>query len=462
MSRLIKTLNFFILALMVLVVFSCSNVIPSNENTLTIELPSVVVSRSGNDTSNYTFEITITDTRGDSQMKQAESGNTVTFERVLPDTYTVTGKAFSKDSALELEGKTTVVVEANKPAQVQLELKAPSSNNDTEDEENIPPTGDDDNTEDTPPVEDDDDNTQTQMDWSTLKADIDSGSNTSYTLSGTFYANETITISRNVTIKATSNSVTIERAEGFKDSLFTVNGGGSLTLEGEGNTIVLDGKQRTTSTSPLITNNGNLTLTNCELKDNINTSSNGGAIDANEGTITITNTKITGNQVTAGSGYYGGGIYINGSSVTFEGSQITGNSTNGKGSGVAILSGFFSMTGGTVTGNDQMNTNEENYGVYLSGGNFYMSGEATVTDDNWVYINTNHVLTINGPLTSSSTPIAILRPGSYGATGTSTPILKVSEDSNVSLQDIVSYFAIEDSGYTIDSTTGNVVLKTAN
>jgi hypothetical protein len=141
-------------------------------------------------------------------------------------------------------------------------------------------------------------------------------------------------------------------------SLFTVGSKVTLTL---GNNVTLQGKSG---------NNAALVRVN-----------SGGALKMNTGS------KITGN---AGGGD-GGGVYVSGGTFTMSGGTISGNevrsdSSSYGGGGVCVVGGTFTMSGGTISGNkglygmSYIYTRDAGGGVYVSrGGTFTMSGNAQIS-----------------------------------------------------------------------------------
>lgn len=190
-------------------------------------------------------------------------------------------------------------------------------------------------------------------------------------------------ISVNVPIKIIAeNNVTISRDVSFLEAFFEVGTAGSLEIESNnGFKITLDGKKESAS-SALINSSGNLTLTNCNLQNNKNTASFGGAICINGGNATLTNC-IVGSEVNdsgeteswrnaASQDNYsnysaegGGGIYIAEGTVAINNSKISFNYTPNPdqnyegttpsdcthGGGINIVKGSLSLTSSEVSYN---------------------------------------------------------------------------------------------------------------
>lgn len=182
------------------------------------------------------------------------------------------------------------------------------------------------------------------------------------------------------------------------------------------------------------------TITGCKTDPNSSSPkpSKGGGVFVKQGTFTMSGGKVSGNTADKGGGIYGehsgydlGVIKISGGEVSgntatagdgiYSKYQLTvsgsaqikdNNAPNGSGGGIAIpFHGLFYFTGGTVSGN----TAKEGRGIYVReppGNNkpMEMSGSATVTEDNDVFLDgdssTNAFITVTGKL--DNTPAARL------------------------------------------------------
>ena len=235
-----------------------------------------------------------------------------------------------------------------------------------------------------------------KISWDGLKNQIEKDSGISeFVITEDLTATSTITVSKPFKITSDKN-VTITRGNttgntSFTDAFFEVESAGNLELEGkENSTITLDGGNANESpilaTAPLITSSGNLTLTNCTLQNNKNTSTPpGGAIYISAGKFTM-NGGIIGEEITESdastgkqswqdaatdsdfSNYAyagGGGIYVASGDVTINGGKISYNYTRnpetdcqGKtpentaaGGGISIVSGSLSLINSEVSYN---------------------------------------------------------------------------------------------------------------
>lgn len=119
-----------------------------------------------------------------------------------------------------------------------------------------------------------------------------------------------------------------------------------------------------------------------------NTAGYGGGVYVYNGTFEMSdNAKIQGNEATGTEAVDGGGggVYVNGGKFSMEGSAvISSNNAVWQGGGVCVGSnanGIFTMTGGTIGGSEGncSNTAQFGGGVYMKGGEFTMSGDASIS-----------------------------------------------------------------------------------
>ena len=129
-------------------------------------------------------------------------------------------------------------------------------------------------------------------------------------ISGNMTANKTLTVTK--VSKLIANNVTISRGDSFYGNFFNVSSGVSLEIAGsENSTITLDGgnsdSNPITVQSPLITVNGELTLSNCTLQNNTNSASPnafGGAVYVDGGTLNFSSGTITNCNAKDGGAVY--------------------------------------------------------------------------------------------------------------------------------------------------------------
>lgn len=131
------------------------------------------------------------------------------------------------------------------------------------------------------------------------------------------------------------------------------------------------------------------------------------------------NSKISGNSCVfeEHASSYGGGVYINNSSkFTMTCGEISENSAK-YGGGVYVSGGKFIMNGGSISNNT---VTENGKGVYVVKSNgidplFEISGDASITEDNDVYLANETTITVTGNLTSTDT-VATITPNVYNTT----------------------------------------------
>ncbi|MBO5691139.1 MAG: hypothetical protein J6R96_04685, partial [Spirochaetaceae bacterium] len=166
-----------------------------------------------------------------------------------------------------------------------------------------------------------------------------------------------------------------------------------------------------------------------------NVGNNGGGVTMGGGTFSMTGGSITGND----GNYNGGGVFMGSGTFSMTGGSITGNSagTSG-GGGVAISGGTFMISGGSITGNS---AEAKGNGVCMTAGAFKISGNAVIASNNDVYLDSGRRITVSGEITAEDEFIATITPSSY-----STGTLVMSAENGVALEDIVSKFAVTPNG----------------
>jgi uncharacterized repeat protein (TIGR02543 family) len=183
------------------------------------------------------------------------------------------------------------------------------------------------------------------------------------------------TLESGVTLKLGDN-ITLEGRSDNTASLVKVNDGGELEMN-DGSKI--SGNSSTTNGGGVsVGSNGAFTMNGGEISGNTASggSGRGGGVYINGGTFTLTDGTISNNHTTqSGSGatYGGGGVFVTGDG-TFEmsGGVVSGNSSHYDGGGVMVYGATFRMTGGAVSGNSATYGG----GVYIYNATFTMTGGA--------------------------------------------------------------------------------------
>jgi uncharacterized repeat protein (TIGR02543 family) len=151
--------------------------------------------------------------------------------------------------------------------------------------------------------------------------------------------------------------------------------GVDLTIEGIGSELLIMLSQDGTLFTVGAANAAGIRLT---LGENITLAGSGTAglvMVQNDATFTMQpGSKITGN--TADNG---GGVYVREAIFTMAGGTISGNIARGNGGGVYIDNGDFFMTGGTISGNT---TQGNGGGVYITGSGSFTMTSGTIKGNN--------------------------------------------------------------------------------
>lgn len=157
----------------------------------------------------------------------------------------------------------------------------------------------------------------------------------------------TITSGNTLTIDGTGQSVTIDGAYAHRPFLFQSGSIGTLK-----NLTITKGLGPSSGTpnGGAIHNTGTLTVTNCSLTDN--KSPNGGAI-LNDGTLTVADSTFSGNQATQSSIGLGGAIeHAASGNLTVTNSTFANNTAVGSGGGIFVGgTGTAIVTNSTFSGN---------------------------------------------------------------------------------------------------------------
>jgi hypothetical protein len=188
---------------------------------------------------------------------------------------------------------------------------------------------------------------------------------------------DNLTIDRMITLESGTHvrlrpegeGITISREVRGDDSLFTVESGASLTLEGDGdNELIIDGGKEAgiNTTGPLVTvNGGRLAIGDgVRLQNNSSRTNGGGVTVSGGGEFIMTGGTISGNSA---EWRHGGGIYASAdSSLVLVNVTISGNSANIGGGGIYADAGSsLVLINVTISGNS---TGGGGGGIYTSAG----------------------------------------------------------------------------------------------
>ena len=176
---------------------------------------------------------------------------------------------------------------------------------------------------------------------------------------------------------------------------------GSMTLDGSGQSVTLDGGN---STQVLYVNNGvTFTLKALTIAHGVRalnalrtTTSAGGGLDNEGGTVTISNSTFSGNSASGG-----GGLFNNGGELTISNSTFSGNSADsGQGGGLFTFYGEVNIGGSIVA----ENTGGDCSNVDLGFGSYTDQGYNLTSDSSCGLAGTGSVQNTNpklGPLASN-------------------------------------------------------------
>lgn len=128
---------------------------------------------------------------------------------------------------------------------------------------------------------------------------------------------------------------------------------GSMTIDGSGQTVTLDGQQQFGVF--LVQSGANLTLNALTISNGIETfnpdlpGNLGGGLDNEGGTVRISNSTVSHNAVSSGGD--GGGIGSNGGTLTISNSTVSSNSAGNGGGGIVDFGGTLTIADSTVSSN---------------------------------------------------------------------------------------------------------------
>ena len=219
-----------------------------------------------------------------------------------------------------------------------------------------------------------------------LQSAITSASETIH-VAGDFVISDTLTISSATTIIADATTA-FTRATGFTGTLFTNSA--EFTLQGSENARITINGNGIEASAPAIKSTANLTVTYCNFENNINTSTDGGAIfvETNaEVMLTASNCNFQNNTVT-GTSAAGGAVAISGtsSSSSFTNCNFTSNvadaNENNSYGGAIYINGDTSAYSGKwheIT-NCEFTGNRCNASSNYGGAIYFMRGSLSLSD----------------------------------------------------------------------------------
>ena len=433
--------------LILLCVFSCSNLMVNDGGSLVIAIPGARAASA----SSYTIELK--GSNGTTQTKTVAGGTTAQFDDLDPDTYTISVKG-TNESVVVLYGTSSATVSAGATASATVKLGAVAN------------------------------------DLNSLQQAVTAGG--IVYIGSSIDVTSSLTVNTDVTLLPAYKNVTLTKAGDIE--LISVTAG-KLTVGGNDYTITLDGdSSNITSTKNLIKVNGagstiylnrnSVVMNNAGTGVSITGANalnsgkafgylNGGTISNNKsGGVSLSDADFVMNDglIDGNSGVNGAGVSMNSTtgiafimkggtisdnqspgdggaiygrqrcSFTMEGGTIKGNSATGNGGGVYLSNGTFIMNGGTIIDNNVSEDSSLGYGVYFSdgdSGDLKFSGNPVIDKNNNVHYVIRQAIKISGPLTGA-TQVATITFDDYGSS-----YLVLEAENGVTLtEDVVEKFAV--------------------
>lgn len=137
-----------------------------------------------------------------------------------------------------------------------------------------------------------------------------------------------------------------------------------------GGIITSTGSDTGNSSAVSVTDGGSLTLASGNIAGNTAGSNGGGGVSVygRDSSFTMSGGSIIGNRAVQKNG---GGVSVVSGSFTMTGGSIANNTASGNGGGVCVESGSFAMNGGSISGNS---ATQWGGGVYVNNSSFAMRG----------------------------------------------------------------------------------------
>ena len=346
------SVGFVAIALALLCVFSCNNLLVLGGGSLVIAMPGTRAATASR------FTIELTGTNGTTQSKTLAGGTTTAqFDDLAPDTYDIIVKGIDEDGAVVLGGSSSATVVAGKTASTTVELVEVVNNFDS------------------------------------LQQAMTAG--------GTVYVvnditvTESLIINQDVIIRALNKNVTLNFTAN-SGSLFTVTNSATLTIGGGDYWLTVDGNEKTRSTALVQINSGTVdlygTITNGINDDSV------GAIKLNgsSSTLKMYDGAIVSNCRCSNTWGIGGAIGLESGTMNMYGGSITGNSAQDASAVYVNEKSVFTMSGGTISGNSN------DIAINISSSTFKIGGGALISSDDKVSLKNSPAITIISPLTGGN------------------------------------------------------------
>lgn len=347
------SVGFVAIALALLCVFSCNNLLVLGGGSLVIAMPGTRAATASR------FTIELTGTNGTTQSKTLAGGTTTAqFDDLAPDTYDILVKGIDEAGAIVLGGSSSATVVAGKTASTTVELVEVVNNFDS------------------------------------LRQAMTAG--------GTVYVvnditvTESLIINQDVIIRALDKDVTLNHTG--SSSLFTVQNSATLTIGGGDYRLTVDGNgnEKTRSTALVQINSGTVdlygTITNSTNKD----SAGGIKVEGASSTLNMYDGAIVSNCRCSNTWGIGGAIGLESGTMNMYGGSITGNSAQDASAVYVNNDSVFTMSGGTISGNSN------DIAINISSSTFKIGGGALISSDDKVSLKNSPAITIISPLTGGN------------------------------------------------------------
>ena len=348
------SVSFVAIALALLCVFSCNNLLVLGGGSLVIAMPGTRAATASR------FTIELTGTNGTTQSKTLAGGTTTAqFDDLDPDTYDIIVKGIDEDGAVVLRGSSSATVVAGKTASTTVEFLVEVVNN-----------------------------------FDSLQQAMTAG--------GTVYVVNDITvtgsliINQDVTIRALNKDVTLNHTG--SSSLFTVQNSATLTIGGGDYRLTVDGNgnEKTRSTALVQINSGTVDLYGTITNSTNNDSAGGIKVNGSSSTLNMYDGAIVSNCRCLNEWGIGGAIGLDAGNMNMYGGSITGNSAQDASAVYVNDQSVFTMSGGTISGNSN------DIAINISSSTFKIGGGALISSDDKVSLKNSPAITIISPLTGGN------------------------------------------------------------
>ena len=348
------SVGFVAIALALLCVFSCNNLLVLGGGSLVIAMPGTRAATASR------FTIELTGTNGTTQSKTLAGGTTTAqFDDLDPDTYDIIVKGIDEAGAVVLGGSSSATVVAGKTASTTVEFLVEVVDN-----------------------------------FYSLRQAMTAG--------GTVYVVDDITvtesliINQDVIIRALNKEVTLNLASDSTDSMFEVGSGGELTLGGGEYMLTVDGNGQTRSQPLLNITDGTVHLYGT-ITNGINDDSAGGIkVNGSSSTLNMYDGAIVSNCRCSNTWGIGGAIGLESGTMNMYGGSITGNSAQDASAVYVNNDSVFTMSGGTIS------SNSNDIAINISSSTFKIGGGALISSDDKVSLKNSPAITIISPLTGGN------------------------------------------------------------